>query len=228
MDRLKRFEYCGDELFPYIEKVLEMLYQAKKESFLEDKDLQVVSSYKLANGFQYTFSSPVKSVIYINIYQIEKKFEKSCAVKDGLTKEDYLKYVIAHEMGHHYAGRGDSFLREKEANDWLINNGNFGDLINKIGYKPPIDEAEGFEYGYCWANKDKTYWSLQRFFPKWKLLNKKDLSIKEEFEIIKQLMGEVQTLDEKGRSEDYLKGIACGIMKKVRELSEENISAKRE
>ena len=33
MDRLKRFEYCGDDLFPYIEKVLDLLHP-KKNGFV--------------------------------------------------------------------------------------------------------------------------------------------------------------------------------------------------
>ena len=231
MDRLiKRCEYCGNDLLLVIEEVLNLLDPEKKEAFLNDKDLQVVASEIPANGFQFKFSNPVKSIIYIDINHITEKFKKPCeekpkelcVIKDGVTEEDYLKYVIAHEIAHHFAGRGKSFLWEKEANDWLRNNSDFGDLINKIGYKAPIDEAEGFEYGYCWANKDNMYWPLQKYFPTWESLNKKDLSIKEEYKIIDQLMGEVQTLAAKDRSDDYLKGIALGIMKKVRELSEEN------
>lgn len=221
MDRLKRFEYCGDGLFPYIEKVLNLLCPEKKEAFLSDESVQVICSDKLEKGFQLKFRKPVESIIYINTCQIKKQ----CVDKDGHTEEDCLIYGIAHEMGHHFAGKGESWLLEKEANDWLKKWGNFDELINKMKHTDPINEEEGYVCGYSCANEQDKEGLWKAFSPYLKLWDKKDLYAKEENEIIDQLTIKVKSFrafdeDEEDCDVNYLKGFAFGIMKRVREIAD--------
>ena len=224
MDRLKRFEHCGDDLFPFIEKVLNLLHPQKKEAFLSDESIQVICSDKQERGFQLSFSRPVRSIIYINTCQIKKE----CVDRDAHTEEDCFIYGIAHEMGHHFAEKGESRLLEKEANDWLKKWGNFDELIKKINHSDPINEEEGYTCGYRWANGQAKEGLWETFFPYLKLWDK-DLSTKEENEIIDQLKSKVKWfLDSEDCDPHYLKGLAFGTMKKVRELLEEKNTGKAE
>ncbi len=215
MDRLKRFEYCGEGLFPYIEKVLNLLHPEKKEAFLSDEFVQVISSDKPERGFQITFHGSVKSIVYINICHIKKQ----CVVENGHTEEDCFIYGIAHEMAHHFAWKGERWLLEKEANDWLKKWGNFDELIKKMNHREPIDEKEGYILGYNRANTQDKDWLWEAFFAYLVLWDKKELYRKQVDEIIDRLKSKVKSyLDEEDCNTHYLEGLAFGIMKRVREI----------
>ena len=220
MERLKRFEYCGEGLIPYIEKALNLFHPEKKEDFLNNKYLQVVSSDKSERGFQLTFNKPVKSIIYLNAEKIEMDAEK-----EGQKKEDFFIYGIAHEIAHYFAGKGESLLLEKEANDWLKKYGNFNELIKKINHRGPLDEEKGYIYGYDYANKkDKDKVSLLEEFSAYlDLWTLKEFSAKKEKEIIDNLVDYVNAtmfIELDNRNLDYRKGVAMGIMKRVREIAD--------
>ncbi|MBN1903725.1 MAG: hypothetical protein JW927_01375 [Deltaproteobacteria bacterium] len=233
MDRLKRFEYCGNKLFSYIEEVLKLLPD-KKEEFLSDVGngtLQVVCSDEIECGSKFTFSKPVKSIIYLNYKTI--KIE---AVRKGVIVDEFLFYCIAHEIAHYFAGKGESWLWEKEANDWLRKwgNGNFDKLIKDINYQASVDEDTGYKDGYDFAlKKDKEIlWNSFNYYIN--DMNTQALNNREEIEIVEQIKNETiffllkiksESLEfikeEKKDNKDYFKGISFGIMKRVREISKE-------
>ena len=69
MTRLRRLIYCDSELIGYLQKILLRLPSDKREEFLSDESLQVISpskDVKDLNGFHASFPTPVKSLIYID------------------------------------------------------------------------------------------------------------------------------------------------------------------
>jgi len=225
MERLKRFEYCHDELIPYIQKVLDRLDPEKKEAFLSDESVQVISSNNPERGFRLTFSKSVKSIIYINIFQTKEQ----CVKKERHTKEDCFIYGIAHEIGHHFAGYGESRLLEKEANDWLGNWGDFDEIIKAVNDQHPINEGKGYESGYKWAcsHDSKELWKIFEYFlifwndkklPQRKVAEDEEELLYASKPYIKTVLDEY---GEKTDNEDINKGIAFGIMRRVRELEKQ-------
>jgi len=213
--KLEPFECCHNDVRPYVQRVLDRLFPEKRQIVQADIDngsLQIISSHMNKENPYFTvkFSKPVNSIIYIDWEKLEKK------------TDDYKIYCIAHEIGHCYAGKGESGLWEKEANDWLRRWGNFDELIDKVKHNEPIDEEEGYIYGYNWANtmsEDRLWEWFSHYLILWR---KESLNRRKEDEIISQLQAEILNLLESDDcNPDYLKGVALGIMKRVREISKE-------
>ena len=216
------FELCHDDVRPYILKVLDRLVPEKKQVVQNDLDsgsLQIISSHinkKEDSYFTVKFSKPVKSIIYINWRKLEKK-----------TDDDKI-YSIAHEIGHFYTGDGESWLLEKEANDWLKTwgEGRFDDLIEKINYQAPKLEEEGCKKGYEWAKHMNKNDLLKYYKNDLDSLNEDGLNKKEKFKIIKRIKNKLfnhfkkeNMLENGAWHESYLNGFSFGVMERVREIS---------
>ncbi len=213
--KLEPFECCHNDVRPYIPRVLDRLFPEKRQVVQADIDngsLQIISSHikKENRYFTVKFSKPVKSIIYINWEELKEKAEEK------------IIYGIAHEIGHCYARDGESRLLEKEANDWLKRWGNFEDIIEKVEYLAPKGEEEGYTIGYEWAMKNPEELSKYNCFLKlWNDLKRREKDGLEE-ELIQQAKSDfVRTKSDKTDNEDIEKGIAYGVMKRVREILEE-------
>ena len=233
-DRLKRwgnfneiiFKYCHGALSPWIDKVLQKLQPEKGVELLNDKSLRIISISEKRNGFYLKFREPVKSIIYINLEEIKKS-----AKEKQSNEEEYIIYSIAHEIGHHFAGRGESGLLEKEANDWLENWGDFKEIIEKVKHLAPIREKNGYIIGYEVARSEdsKELWKIYQ--PFLRLWNDKKLKRWEEHELEEELLiastpHRITALNEHKEetdNDDIRKGIAYGIMKRVRELDRQGV-----
>jgi len=218
MTRLRRLIYCDSELISYLQKVLKRLPSDKREEFLSDESLQVISPAEHAKdfyGLHVSFPSPIKSLIYIDWNRLRD--EESQLMID---------YGIAHEIGHHFAGNGDSRLIEKEADD-LLRKWGFDEEIEAADHKTAIYESKGYEVGYQWAKAqdDHSLWTIySAFLPLWE---DEDLTPQEKIDLDQELFyagkGNVKAvLKNEGETIDHPaldKGIIHGIMKWVRELS---------
>lgn len=213
--KLEPFECCHNNVRPYIPRVLDRLFPEKRQVVQADIDngsLQIISSHikKENRYFTVKFNKPVESMIYTNWEKLKEKAEEKKI------------YGIAHEIGHCYARDGESRLLEKEANDWLKKWGNFEDIIEKAKDSAPKDEEKGYMVGHEWAMKNPEELSKYNCFLKlWNDLKRKEKDGLEKELIQKAKSDFVRTKSDKTDNEDIEKGIAYGIMKRVRELSKE-------
>lgn len=202
-----------------------MIDPEKRELFLKDESVQVFSPRDFIRGLYAEFNKPIKSIIYINTCQIQKDAKKS-----GYTEEEGFTYATAHEIGHYFAGEGESLLWEKESNDWLrkYGGGNFDELIRKINYSDAVNEEDGYNDGYGWAEKHEKKPMmdlLEGYSFLWENGNRRDINLHESYipEIINKII-----IIQHGKAEkfirhcnnEYLKGFAMGVMKRVREMAE--------
>lgn len=220
MTRLRRLIYCDSELISYLQKILLRLPSDKKEEFLSDESLQVISpvaDIKDFNGFHVSFPTPVKSLIYIDWNRLRETPSRLL-----------IDYGIAHEIGHHFAGEGDSRLIEKEADD-LLRKWGFDEEIKAANHKAAIYESKGYDIGYQWArgqDDDPLWVNYSAFLPLWE---DEGLTPLEKIELEKELFyagkGSVKTVSkDEGEIIDHPaldKGIIHGIMKRVKELREQ-------
>lgn len=215
--KLERFEYCHNDVIPYITRALDRLFPEKRQvvqAVIDNGSLQIITSHikKDKPYFAVKFRKPPSLIIYINWEILEKE------------TDDYKIYGIAHEIGHCFTHDSESRLLEKEANDWLRKWGNFEDIIENSGHSAPKDETEGHTCGYSWANTQDKDWLWEAFSPYLVLWDKKELYKKQVDEIIDRLKSKVKgylVLDEEDCNTHYLEGLAFGIMKRVREILEE-------
>ena len=208
MKRLERFEHCHDELKGPIEKVLKRLKEEKREALLQDKSLQIISSDIVQDeiyGFAITFKESAKSIIYINFGRLKNE------------SEDRLIYGIAHEIGHYFAGEGESGLLEKEANDWLKENWkDFDEIIQALGHSAPIDETKGYKIGYDWAFRQDSKKLLERY----KLCNEEG-PLEHSFTVQEDRMDALMDFQDLTVNDNIINGVQFGIKKRVRELEKE-------
>ena len=126
-------------------------------------------------------------------------------------------------MGHHFAGKGESWLLEKEANDWLKKWKKFDELINKIKDPAPRHEEEGYIYGYNWAKGQNDDWAWEEFKPFMVFWDEIEISNINENKEINNLINKVSgILDTQDCGYYYTKGCAFGIMKRIREIANGN------
>jgi len=127
------------------------------------------------------------------------------------------------------AGSGESRLLEKEANDWLKKWGDFNEIINTVNHSAPINEEKGYRSGYEWASNQDRDELLISYYCFRQLWNDKNLPKREEYTleinlINVSIMEKITVLDEHGEktdNEDINRGVAFGIMKRVRELEKQ-------
>ncbi len=222
--KLEPFECCHNDVRPYIPRVLDRLFPEKRkilEAKLDNGSLQIISSdIKKENPyFEVKFSNSVESIIYIDFKKLKKE-EKS---------ENHIIYGIAHEIGHHFAGKGESGLLEKEANDWLKKWGDFNEIIEAVKDPRPINENKGYEIGYYWAcsQDSKELWKIYECFLRlWSdgKLKRWDED-KLEYDLLLASKPDIKTAlnehKEKTDNDDIKKGVAFGIMKRVREIEKQ-------
>jgi hypothetical protein len=205
-------------MISYLQKVLARLPFDKREEFLSDESLQVITpaeNVKDFNGFHVRFPAPVKSLIYIDWNKLRE--EESRLLID---------YGIAHEIGHHFAGNGDSRLIEKEADD-LLRKWGFDEEIDAADHKAAIYQSKGYYIGYQWAKgqDDEFLWKeYNGFLPLWEdenLTLKKQREFEEELHIHGKGNAKA-ALRDSGETINHPAldiGIIHGVMKRVRELT---------
>jgi hypothetical protein len=219
-ERLKeRFEFINvEEIWPYLENVMVRLPDKEREELFKNKKIEVISVMH-ERGSQIHFRAPIKSLICLNWAVIAK-----------LKTDPEKRYGIAHEIAHHFAGRGRTGLREKEALDKMREWGSFDDEIEAANHKEPIWEARGYEIGYEWATNhlspsDEQYLpNLRYFVNKWE----NDELTSDDSETLRRVIKPRYIFDEfyantpngvKDKYNETLEqGIVFGVMRRVQQL----------
>jgi hypothetical protein len=156
--RISIFKNLDERFYPYLEKALNRLPSDVQEIILDDKSVEIIGdeSFLKANGLYRKLDNQVSAIIYLNALYLK-------------SSEDDIVHTIAHEIAHHFAGKGKSGLWEKEAEELLVKWG-FLDGPEKIEYYRAIGESWGFNVGYDWANKqdeDDLLDDFEQYFDEW-------------------------------------------------------------
>ena len=122
-----------------------------RESVLDDTTLQIMASdtFLSADGVYWDLGNPTKHLVYLNTLIVK-------------TAEKHILLTIAHELAHWIAGKGETGLYEKEAEDLLMKWG-FEEEAQYVRYHQPILESGGYRIGYEWAKKQDEKDLLYRF-----------------------------------------------------------------
>jgi len=221
--RILRFKNCDSKFYPYLEKVLNRLPHETKEDILNNKNLQILGNedFLATLGMNFRFDDPITNIVYLNQIYLKEP-------------EHSIIYTIAHELAHYVAGKGETGLYEKEAEEKMLKWG-FNVEVEKRNYHRPILESFGYKAGYMWASKQKEQGLLDdfgEFFEDWD----DDTLSGEQIEKLHyavdptSIMAEVaQFEDEDGMSEDSEKdmiiddgfgdkGVIWGIMGRLKEI----------
>jgi hypothetical protein len=174
-EKISRYEYCHPELRVYLEKVLLRIpEEVRLKEVLDDLTFEIISfDAKETCGQYYPTSVPLKHIIILN--------------ESILTSPDYnIIHTIVHEIAHKVAGKGETGLREMEAEELLIKWG-FKEESEKVNYYRPIAESTGFEAGYKWAKKQDDLSPYEKYYDKWNselITNQEWADILEDLDII--------------------------------------------
>jgi hypothetical protein len=220
IEKLKeRFQHINvEDAYPYIQDVFSRLPDEEQKKLLENKKIEIITMKKDERGSQISFRIPVESLILFNWQELS-----------GL-RDLQIKYGIAHEIAHHFAGRGETGLWEKEADD-LLRKWGFEKEIEAAGYSESYFEGKGYNIGYEGAEKELSPSDTQWFPILCMLINdwKNDKLIFEKENnlysfIYTTSIGDSlnQEADNKTINDDnrrsLAKGVMYGIMYKVKEL----------
>lgn len=222
--RITRFKNLDVRFYPYLEKALNRLPSDIREIILDNRSIEIIGdkSFLKANGSYRKLDNQISAIIYLNALYLK-------------SSEDDIVHTIAHEIAHHFAGKGKSGLWEKEAEELLVKWG-FLDGPEKIEYYRAISESWGFNAGYDWANKqaeDDLLDDFEKYFDEW---NEGRIS-GERLEQLHYLVDPLSLLDQASQVEKRTKdadnknsgfidsgtldrGVIWGIMCRVKELIE--------
>jgi hypothetical protein len=137
-----------------MEKVLTRLPQKVAfQEVLDDPEFQIISFEKSLLGCQISFENSIKNLVVLN---------------DLLLSEPEFKiiYGLAHEIAHKIAGKGNTGLYEKEAEELMVRWG-FVKESEKVDYHRPVCESAGYNTGYEWAKKQKDLSKFEEFYHEW-------------------------------------------------------------
>ena len=141
-ERIKRFKHCDVRFYPYIDEVLSRIPEETRENILSDNSFTILSydsDFFTCSGMWVGFESPVKDLVYLNSMHLQR------------TENDII-HTVAHELAHHVAGRGETNLYEKEAEE-LMQKWGFEEEVAQVKYSKPIYESRGYSLGIKWATE---------------------------------------------------------------------------
>ena len=198
--------------------------EKEKTELFKNKNIEIIT-IKKERGCQIPFNNPIDSLIYLNWSEISRlsDLEKT--------------YGVAHEIAHHFAGRGRTGLREMEAED-LLRTWGFEKEIEAAGYSAPEFEKKGYSIGYEGAKKEFSssgaHWLyiLEHTIYNWE---NEEMTKDQEKNLI-QFINLTSILNESNKEiednniqdknlDSFMKGVICGIMRRVKELKEQEVSS---
>jgi hypothetical protein len=155
--RIYRFNNLEPVFYPYLEELLNRVPSDIKERVLNDTGLEILgkSEYLFAAGWHKSFLKPVTNIIFLQPALTE-------------TSQSTVVHAIAHEIAHYVVGAGETGLREKEAEELVVEWG-LGEESKLVSYNRPILEKIGHKVGCKWAEHQKE-WKidiLEGYYEEW-------------------------------------------------------------
>lgn len=229
INKLKeRFSFIDvEEIWPYLENVVNRMPDKIQKTLLENKKIEILTTNE--RSIWIVFRNPIESLIYLNWERVSNESEK---------RDLKIKFGIAHEIAHHFAGRGKTGLMEMEAEN-LMRKWGFEKEIEAADYSAPKFERKGYNIGYVGAKNEFSHsgahWLsvLEDSMYYWE---NEDLTIDQKNNLIQfinftaiseECNKEIEDDNIKDENLDsYMNGIFCGIMHRVKELKERGQNGK--